>query len=128
VRASRPPRRLKPQLAQHNVLYAGGAYVAAFFVGTYTPLVPLKPPSPSQGTLSIASSVPREIKLPTRPRPIAGLLHQPSLHRNVMQVVQFLFQLPGRPDVHVVGLPPAGAGHGPVVALRPECRSIGSGK
>ena len=37
-------------------LDAGGAYVPTFFVGMYAPLVRLRPPLPSYGTLSIASS------------------------------------------------------------------------
>jgi toxin ParE1/3/4 len=35
---------------------AGGACVSTFFVETYPPLATLRPPSPSRGTLSIASS------------------------------------------------------------------------
>jgi hypothetical protein len=33
-----------------------GAYVSTFFVEMYAPLVPLRPPPPSRGTLSVASS------------------------------------------------------------------------
>jgi len=35
---------------------AGGAYVATFFVGMYAPIARLRPPPPSHGTLSMASS------------------------------------------------------------------------
>ena len=36
--------------------FAGGAYVATFFVGMYAPIARLRPPPPSHGTLSMASS------------------------------------------------------------------------
>src|SRR5208337_780212 len=74
-----------------------------FFFGMYAPLS-LSMPSHHFVHAQDRTVIP-EIEPPTRPRPAARLLDQPSFHGIVVHAIPFLISLLGAPDVHVVELP-----------------------